>query len=43
MSDIGIIKEDEYKISVCKYYLPCVRTETEGVRKVFRYDVSTKL
>ena len=23
MNDIGIIKEDEYKIFVCKYYLPC--------------------
>lgn len=23
MSDIGIIKDDEFKISVCKYYLPC--------------------
>lgn len=23
MNDIGIIKEGEVKISVCKYYLPC--------------------
>lgn len=23
MSDIGIVKEDESKIPVCKYYLPC--------------------